>query len=586
MKRFIILVTLVIATSAQAEPVVLAVDGKDIYVDLGAKDGVGAGSELELLHEVAARDPKSGTMLRDRFALGVITVVKSGNAVSVATADPALATRVIAGDRVRLISGKRAFVDPWAEQVAASKGQPAPAPASPPQPVVPGAPPIDHPALAREAWTDTLGKSPTDRIERWKMLLAKDPQTPYRRAIETEIASLRAQIQQREDMIARARSTASTDRNPRIAQLAAQLEGGNVEPSSELLVKSIDRAVPGRPIQLAFLARHPATVQTAWLYARPEGAAGFTRTELVRDGDAYMRGTIDGALVRGDRVDWYVEVASISDGQAEPVLGSQEEPRSIVVDSVVVEAPIEGNRTHIDAHLDYVDFDGRFNEGYDQYYQAELDFTYRFLTPVYAFRLGFGTLSGKGGPKNVIDDARDAGSDNCRDMAGAGAYLCQQMTFSYVYTEAEFRVRPNVALMVRPQAGILTTDLMEGTDADRCAGSGKDDSCRYRRGYGMRGRVRLGNEASTNLVIGASFTKYVGTLLEAAYHWLPNKVVPVQITVQVTDMPVVENFGVRLIADVGIRKVAWFYPSARVSYQARDIDHAGFSGGFALNFDW
>jgi hypothetical protein len=32
--------------------------------------------------------------------------------------------------------------------------------------------------------------------------------------------------------------------------------------------------------------------------------------------------------------------------------------------------------------------------------------------------------------------------------------------------------------------------------------------------------------------------------------------------------------------------VPWFYPSARVSYQARDIDHAGISGGLAMNFDW
>ena len=47
-----------------------------------------------------------------------------------------------------------------------------------------------------------------------------------------------------------------------------------------------------------------------------------------------------------------------------------------------------------------------------------------------------------------------------------------------------------------------------------------------------------------------------------------------------------EDFGVRLIADIGWRRLAWFYPSARVSYQARDIDHAGVSGGFALNFDW
>src|SRR5512143_1867370 len=125
MKRAVILCLVLLAAPAYADPVVLAVDGKDIYVELGAKDGVGAGSELELLHEIVARDPKSGATLRDRFALGTIIVAKSGASVSVAHADEALAKRVLPGDQVHLVSGKRAFVDPWEEQVAASKGQPA-----------------------------------------------------------------------------------------------------------------------------------------------------------------------------------------------------------------------------------------------------------------------------------------------------------------------------------------------------------------------------------------------------------------------------------------------------------------------------
>ena len=104
--------------------------------------------------------------------------------------------------------------------------------------------------------------------------------------------------------------------------------------------------------------------------------------------------------------------------------------------------------------------------------------------------------------------------------------------------------------------------------------------------FGGRGRIRFGSESGTNLIIGAGFTKGVGTLLEAAYNWLPSPAVPVQLSVQVTDMPVPENFGVRLIGDIGWRGLSWFYPSLRLSYQARDIDHAGFSGGLAMNFDW
>lgn len=573
--RSSILIILLLATRVSAEPVVLAVDGKDIYVDLGAKDGVGAGSELELLHEIVARDPKTGATLRDRFPLGTIEVAKSGAAVSIAHADEALAKRVLPGDRVRLVSGKRSFVDPWQEQVAASKGQPSPQPiANTPAPT--GTAAVDHAELARQAWQETLGQPLDKRIARWKALLAQDPQTPYRRAIETEIANLEAQNQAREAAIAQAKATTTDSRDPKIAQLASQLEVANVERGRDLVVSSIQRAVPGRPIQLAFLMRHPTRVRTAYLYVRPDGAPGFSRSELRRDGDAYLRGTIDGAAVKGDKVDWYVELAS--DKESAPALGSQDDPYSITVDAIVEEAPIEQGRTHIDGHIDYVDFDGKFNKGYDQYTQAELDFTYRFIKPVYAVRLGFGTMSGTGGPKDVIDLGMD-----CKDANGT--YYCERVNFSYVYTEVEFRIRPSVSLMIRPQAGLLTTDTMATDQSDRCKGTDLG-GCEFFTGFGARGRLRLGNELGTNLVLGASFTTRIGTLLEAAYHWLPNRVVPVQITVQVTDQPVVEDFGVRLIADVGLRNTSWFYPSVRLSYQARDIDHSGLSGGFALNFDW
>ena len=50
MRTLAIVVVLAFATLgplrvASAEPVVVAVDGKDIYIDLGARDGVGAGSD-------------------------------------------------------------------------------------------------------------------------------------------------------------------------------------------------------------------------------------------------------------------------------------------------------------------------------------------------------------------------------------------------------------------------------------------------------------------------------------------------------------------------------------------------------------
>ena len=583
--RTLAIVVLLLATLgpvrvAVAEPVVIAVDGKDIYIDLGARDGVGAGSELELLHEVVVRDPRSGTTLRDRFALGTLAVVKSGDHLSVARADDELAKRVLAGDRVRLLTSKKSFVDPWAVQVEASKAATAPPVVAAPTGAGPA---IDHAELARKAWEDTLGEPPERRIARWDQLLRDDPKTPYAKLVTNEIASLRAQVAARDAAIAKASSARSDDRNPRIAALATALARATHEVGDLLSLAAFERTVPGRAIPIAFLVRDPARVGRAWLYVRPHGDPGFRRLELVRDGDAYLRATIARELVRPPRLEWYVEVQDPSATDTpEPVLGSQAQPQTLVVEDDLTEEPIREGRSHVDAHVDYVDFDGGLNKGFDQYYQAEIDFTYRFITPVYAVRLGFGTLSGVGGPKDVIDADP---TERCKDTAGTGAYRCKRVTFSYVYSEVELRLRPNVALMLRPQAGLLTTDTMEASTQARCSGSDVAQ-CDFLTGVGGRARLRLGSELGTNLVLGAGFSQGVGTLLEAAYHWLPTPVVPVQLTVQVTDQPVPEDFGVRLIGDVGLRQLSWFYPSLRLSYQARDIDHAGFSGGLAMNFDW
>ena len=570
MRTLVLTSILLAATVAHADPVVLAVDGTHVYVDLGTRDGVDAGSQLELLHLVVARDPRTGATLRDHFALGTLTVTRSGERVSVAEADAALAKRVLVGDDVRLVSERRQILDPWQQQVAASKAASEPAHG-------PAGPPTDHVALVRQAWTDTLGAPPEQRIARWQALLAADPATPYHAAIEAEIASLSRQVTIRDAMLARARSARPEDTAPRIARLTAAL-GTQGAP---LAAAPIYRAAPGQPLELAFLVRDPHAVAHAWLYARPEGAPGFTRVELAHDGDSYVRGTIDGALVRGPAVEWYVEVAPPGDhAAAQSALGSHAVPNRIDLDLDVTEPPPQPHRSHVDLHVDYVDWDGKLGQGFDQYYQAEADFKYRFLDPIYSVSLGFGTLSGTGGPKDVID------SDPAHCMDAAGTYRCKRVDYSYVYTELEQKLSPNVAVMVRPTIGRLATDDMPGTAAGRCKSSPDTTGCDLSVGFGLRGRLRLGDEAATNLVLGAAFTQGLGTLLEASYHWLAVPVVPVQITVQVTDQPVIDDFGVRLVGDVGYRGWGAIYPSVRVSYQARDIKHSGVSGGAALNFDW
>jgi hypothetical protein len=579
MKLFTTIVTLaLLATAAAAEPLVLQLDKGLVYVDLGSRDGVGAGTELELVREVVATDPVSKTVLRDKFALGTLTVVKAGERVCQARPSEELTGRVKVGDEIRLASEKRSFVDPWAMRVADSKRVP-----DAPAPVITGpgadraaaARAVEEALAARTVWEKSLGKAPVDRAHYWRAFLAARPSTPYAGAIRAEIASLDAQ-QQTLDRAAEAAAAPEPVQDRRRALAEALTVLRNDPTRGPFWVGAPSRVAHGQPIVMTFAVRERVEGAT-WLYVRG-GDGAFQRVELKPDGDAYLRATIPAALVRGDRVDWFVEV-----GEGMAGMGSRDEPRSIAVDRDVVEPPPAPNRTTIATSVDYVDFDGGLSGGYDQYYQAEADFTYRFLKPVHAVRIGFGTLSGKGGPKDIIDEAPD--DQPCRDTDGR--FHCRSVDYTYVYTEVELQPKPQIAVMLRPVAGLLTTDRdMNVGSPGRCRDADELADCEFETGFGFRGRVRFGDERGTNLQIGLGFTSKVGTLFEAAYHWAPKPVVPVKLAVQVTDLPVTTDFGVRLVTDVGWRGMTWVYPSVRLSYQARDIDHAGFSGGMGLNFDW
>ena len=583
MKRFTTITFATVAAAAAlvavaaAEPVVLQLDKGLVYIDLGSRDGVGADTELELVREVVVTDPVSRSVLRDKFALGTLTVVKAGERVCQARPSEDLAGRVKVGDEIRVASERRRFVDPWAMRVAESKQV-----KDVPETIAPGpgadraiaARAVEEALAARAAWESTLGRPPSDRAQLWRAFLASRPSSPYAAVIRTEIASLEAQQETLDRAAAAATATEPVlDRRRALAQALAELRRDSTR--GKLWVGAPSRVAHGQPVVLTFAVREQLA-GAMWLYVRGDDGA-FRRVELTPDGDAYLRATIPAEHVRGERVEWFVEI-----GEGAARMGSREEPYRIAVDRDVVEPPPAPNRTTISTSIDYVDFDGGLAKGYDQYYQAEADFTYRFLKPVHAVRIGFGSLSGKGGPKDVIDEAVN---DDCRDQNGS--YYCRSVDYTYVYTEVELQPKPQVAIMLRPMAGLLTTDRDESMGSPgRCRDSTQLDDCEFVTGFGFRGRVRFGDERGTNLQIGLGFTDQVGTLFEAAYHWAPKPVVPVKLAVQVTDLPVTSDFGVRLVSDVGWRGTSWVYPSVRLSYQARDIDHAGFSGGLGLNFDW
>ena len=582
MRSALLIACLVLALTgarAVAAPVVLGVSGDRAYVDLGARDGVGAGSELELVREVVVTDPVTRKTLRDAFVLGTVTVERAGEHVCEVAIGPDLKGRIAVGDRIARVGDARRFADPWAEQVLASK-QPAGGTTDGGDVQVTtggdvhasAAAAVAAAEAAREVWLTTLGKAPRDRVTAWRTFLTANPGTPYAATIRAEIASLEGQAIALDAAVAAANAAdQGGPKRPALVDALAELAG---RPIGSLYAAVPTRVSPGRPIGVVFTRTQPLA-DPVWLYVQPPGARSYTRVALAADGDGYLRATIPAELVRPGTVAWYVSAADRS------LIGDEDAPQTITVERDLAEAAPARGRTQIRTSLDYVDFDGGLEDGFDQYAQAELDFAYQFRAQVHTARVGFGTMSGTGGPKDVID-----GDPTGQCLDGNNAFRCRAVTFSYVYTEFEFRPRAQFALMVRPQAGLITTDRRPDGGPRRCGDATDLADCQFEKGFGLRLRARIGDALGTNLELGAGFTAGVGTLFEALYNWAPTPKVPVKLAVQVTDLPVPEDFGVRLLADVGWRGVAWVYPSLRVSYQARDIDHVGVSGGLGLNFDW
>jgi hypothetical protein len=557
---------------------VLAVDthAGEVYVDRGTAAGVGPGARLVLYHIVIATHPVTGAKVRDAFPIGDLEVINAGRAISVARGDAELMTRIAVGDQVELRGEPRDYPDPWRartrprgdeaqgerlaidreRQAAERKAQRDAAVAR-----------LAAEEAARNAFTDSLGLGLEQRIDLWKAYLAAYPESPYRAAVTAELDSLRDQLARERARDADAGSATRLRRDLEVL-LGGQ---GHQLTAWPLLALPPRRAYQGGELELAFHTVGAGDVARAWLYYRRAGETTYRRAPLERGGDGYLRQRISGAIVMPPRLEYFVEVLLEGAAEPKPAFASADEPATVAVDASVEEAPDEiRGRTQLTLRVDYVDFDGP-GRNFDEYVVGEVDMMYRFRAPIHALRLGFGAYGGKGGPKDVIDDSP---TEDCRDEAGV--YRCRRVDFHYAFLELEHRFADLVAVMLRPMVGSAWREDAPAGDAER----------QFFESFGLRGRIRLGAEQGTNVVLGVQLVEEFGTAFEGAFIWDVIPRFPVVIAATVTDQPVPEDFGVRLIADVGYRGLAWLYPSLRVSYQARDLDHAGFGGGLALNFDW
>ncbi len=522
-----------VASPAVADEIVgglvVKLDRREIYVNLGDGRGVEDGATIRLKRPITLKHPVTRRAVTDWLPLGSGTVTATGATLTRVELEPALLGQVKVGD---------------VAEIYVVRTEQAP-PAAPPPPIAPVEPDRPMPQLdpdtaqVLQVWRAVTGASLEARIAAWDGWLAAHASSTYADAIRTDLDVLRATQE------------AMTPDSRRVAIRALHVEH-----------QVPRRADAGGPVALAFVLAEPAEVTAATLHARTVGQRTFRRVELTREHGIYLRGALPAELAVSPGVEYFVE-ATRADGSTTEAFGSAATPAAVVIapPPLVSRFTLTKRRTRLSliaSYLDFATFDRRTMNGAtvdrtDRFAQTEIDILYRLDGALYGVRAGFGAYGGRGGFANRIWTV-----DNEAPTIG----------FQYGYAEAEMRFPVKGA----PPLGLA---------ARFYAGVGREGF-----GVGVAGRGRLGDPDRTNLSIGISTVEQLGFFTDLRLETWPGPKVPVGISVGVTDQPGNGDLGVRLATEVGWRPRPWVTPTVRVSWQGRTAAHSGVGAGLGLVFDW
>ena len=391
-----------------------------------------------------------------------------------------------------------------------------------------------------DTFGQAAGRSAEQATQVWQDYLTRHPDSPFAARVRQEMAQRAA------DMGAAAPA------------LDVPGRGFHHQPAS--------RIEAGQPLSIVVALGRDENPREVWLHYRSSGAATWQQRSFERSGDGYLRADLPPTEVRAPGVEYFAE-ARYGDAQVIAVVGSDVSPVEIeVTPTVEVRAAPRAGRSRVSTLVEHVDFNTG-GAGPDRYTMVEVDFMYRFMSPVYAMRVGLGTLQGQGG---ALDSY--GGSDHTGACASESA--CRERSFTYAYTELEFRAQKNLAVAGRIYAGGLSKPSTNNALETR------ED------GFGLMGWVRIGEERGTNLSLGLANVSDFGTTGELKLQWGKVQKLPITGIVQATNLPAGKELGFRGALEVGYQVTRWFYPTVRVGYNARTIRHAGLAGGVALVFDW
>lgn len=405
--------------------------------------------------------------------------------------------------------------------------EPRPATSAPTQAPAASAPSTGGPSDAertalRTAWNAALKLPPAERAKVWEDFLAAWPQTDLMGPIRAEIAILRA------------------------TPASASAAKATARPAPVLRVSAPASALTDEAITVSLSSLAGPTPRAAMVHWRQRGSPTFRTLHMTVEPQGHFRATLPAGTAEEPAIEYYVEAVD-PEGATLAAEGSASRPRFIDIQRPPRDERIElAHRSRVRISDEYVDFN-RF-KGNDVYNLFEADFLYRVNTALYAVRVGFGNYRGTGTPKDLLDSGEPG----------------QLVGFTYGFSELELRLHPSLAVLLKGSAGVTRDGLKGGFDLG----------------------LRIGSETGTSLLIRGATIANIGQRVSLALAWDAVKGWPMSGEVVVTNEPIGEDLGVRLIYTLGRSVTPWLDVSGRVSYQLRDINHSGLGLGVGTTFHW
>jgi hypothetical protein len=542
------LLSLLLCSSAlAAEGQVLRLEGPQLFVDIGARDGVRVGDEVQLLRVVELFDPDQGRTLRDRFTIGTGRVVEVGEVLTLVVADPAVVERLELGDVVLATS----------HPIEAPRPAPVPVATAPTAPVA--APAQSDTGPGQSAFLEAFAQAAraadlAQRRASWQRFIEAWPDAPMVPVVEEEIRAIEA-LEATALPAAPQRAPGRqfvADPSP-VASAAPPPAPDQAAPKHLVVIPSaVTRIHAGRPIQVGVTVPEIHRVERAELFYRRQGAATWQQATMQPLGDTVLGATIPASVIEEPAVEWYVVVREHSGTDLRVPAGDAH--RSTKVFREVAEPEIR-DRSQVALTYEFVDFYQLKRADWFSIFEA--DFLYRVgAGPLHSMRIGYGVYDGVSGPVADIDAATDAQLPS----------LTSDVGYKYGVLELELTASQWLALLPR---GIV------GVQIDGMA-------------MGLGGTVRIGQEEGTSLLVGGLHLGDVGQLYQLQLAWNTVPRVPMAAEVSVTNQPGVslDDYGVRLVYEARYELTDWVQVGGRVGYQLRNIFHNGPGFGATVVFGW